>query len=73
MLKKSSRSPMAGATVSDVYEAVVMKDIGAAADIFRPVYDSLDGSDGFVSLEVSPLLANDTQATIKEAKACGPG
>ena len=57
-----------GGSISDVYEAVVIKDIGAAADIFRPSYDSLAGSDGFVSLEVSPLLANDTQATIKEAK-----
>ena len=57
-----------GASVSDVYGAVIVKDIGSAADIFRPVYDSLDGSDGFVSLEVSPLLANDTQATVKEAK-----
>lgn len=58
-----------GGTVSDVYEAVIVKDIGSAADIFRPLYDSLDGADGFVSLEVSPLLANDTQATIKEAKS----
>jgi len=58
-----------GGTVSDVYEAVVVKDISAAADIFRPSYDSLGGSDGFVSLEVSPLLANDTRATIKEAKS----
>lgn len=57
-----------GGSVADVYEAVVVKDIGSAADSFRPTYDSLGGSDGFVSLEVSPLLANDTQATIKEAK-----
>ncbi len=57
-----------GASVSDVYEAVVVKDIGSAADIFRPWYDSETGGDGFVSLEVSPLLANDTQGTIKEAK-----
>ena len=57
-----------GGSVSDVYEAVVVKDIGTAADIFRPTYDSLGGSDGFVSLEVSPLLANDTQGTIREAK-----
>ncbi len=57
-----------GASVSDVYGAVVVKDIGNAADIFRPMYDSLNGGDGFVSLEVSPLLANDTQATVKEAK-----
>jgi transaldolase len=57
-----------GGSVSDIYEAVVVKDIGTAADIFRPAYDEENGSDGFVSLEVSPLLANDTQATIKEAK-----
>ena len=62
-----------GAQSSDVYEAVVVKDIGAAADIFRPLYDSEDGADGFVSLEVSPLLANDTQATIKEAKKLWSG
>jgi len=64
-LKQLARS---GSSVSDVYEALVVKDIGSAADIFRPVYDSENGGDGFVSLEVSPLLANDTQATIKEAK-----
>ncbi len=58
----------AGGTVSDIYEAVVVKDIAAAADIFRPLYDSENGSHGFVSLEVSPLLANDTQATVREAK-----
>jgi transaldolase len=57
-----------GGSVSDIYEAVVVKDIGAAADIFRPLYDSENGGHGFVSLEVSPLLANDTQATVKEAK-----
>lgn len=57
-----------GGSVSDIYEAVVVKDIGTAADIFRPAYNAEGGSDGFVSLEVSPLLANDTQATIKEAK-----
>lgn len=64
-LKQLARS---GGSVSDIYEAVVVNDIGSAADIFRPRYDAENGSDGFVSLEVSPLLANDTQATIKEAK-----
>ena len=59
---------LGGSSVSQAYEALVVKDIGAAADIFRPVYDSENGADGFVSLEVSPLLANDTQATTKEAK-----
>ena len=64
-LKQLAKS---GGSVADIYEAVVVKDIGTAADIFRPLYDSENGSDGFVSLEVSPLLANDTEATIKEAK-----
>ncbi len=58
-----------GASVSDMYEALVIQDIGNAADVFRGVYDSSKGKDGFVSLEVSPLLADDTDATIKEAKS----
>ncbi len=57
-----------GATVSDIYQALVVQDIGNAADVFRSVYDSSNGADGFVSLEVSPLLAGDTQATTEEAK-----
>jgi transaldolase len=57
-----------GGSLADVYEAVVVDDIGAAADFFLPLYESENGADGFVSLEVSPLLADDTQATIKEAK-----
>lgn len=64
-LKQLAKS---GSSVSDIYEAVVINDIGAAADFFRPLYDAEQGADGFVSLEVSPLLANDTDATIKEAK-----
>ena len=47
---------------------VVLQDIGNAADVLRGVYDANDGADGFISLEVSPLLANDTKATIEEAK-----
>src|SRR5262249_17549581 len=41
-------------------------DLVEAADLFRPIYNSTHGIDGFVSLEVSPLLAYDTKATIKE-------
>lgn len=51
----------------EMYEALAIQDIRAAADILRPVYDSSGGTDGFVSLEVSPLLANDTQGTTEEA------
>ena len=58
----------AGSSVPHIYEEIVVQDIGGAADTFRGVYDASDGGDGFVSLEVSPLLANDTKATIEEAK-----
>ena len=58
----------AGSSVSHIYEEIVVQDIGAAADAFRGVYDACDGGDGFCSLEVSPLLANDTKATVDEAK-----
>jgi len=51
-----------------IYEALAIDDIQAAADILRQVYDRTDGRDGFVSLEVSPTLANDTTGTIDEAR-----
>jgi transaldolase / glucose-6-phosphate isomerase len=57
-----------GSNVSQIYEELVLQDIGNAADVLRAVYDANDGADGFISLEVSPLLANDTKATIEEAK-----
>jgi len=58
----------AGSSVSHIYEEIVVQDIAGAADTFRSVYDVNNGSDGFVSLEVSPLLAHETIATIEEAK-----
>jgi transaldolase len=51
-----------------LYEALAVEDIRGAADILRQVWDSSGGSDGFVSLEVSPHLARDTDGTIAEAK-----
>ena len=45
-----------------------MEDIQRSADLFRRVYDRLDGADGFVSLEVSPYLARDTDKTIADAQ-----
>ncbi len=51
-----------------LFEALAEKDICAALDEFRPLYDQTNGGDGFVSLEVSPLLANDTQGTVAAAK-----
>lgn len=56
------------ASVTDVYETLAVKDIQDAADTLRPVYDRLGGKDGYVSLEVSPYLANGTQDTIEEAR-----
>lgn len=51
-----------------LYERLAIADIQAAADLFRPVHERLRGADGYVSLEVSPYLAMDTQATIAEAR-----
>jgi transaldolase / glucose-6-phosphate isomerase len=54
--------------VAELFEELAVEDIQHAADVLRPVYDRLDGHDGFVSLEVSPYLATDTKGTIAEAK-----
>ncbi|HEY3928908.1 MAG TPA: bifunctional transaldolase/phosoglucose isomerase [Candidatus Koribacter sp.] len=63
------RSARDGKTGNEIYEEVVLDDIGHACDLFRPLYDSTNGQDGFVSLEVSPLLAHNTDGTIREAKS----
>ncbi len=52
----------------DIYESLAIEDIQNATDLFRPIYERSQGGDGYVSLEVSPLLARDTQGTIAEAK-----
>jgi transaldolase/glucose-6-phosphate isomerase len=57
-----------GASVDEIYEALVLDDIGRAADILRPVYDRTDALDGYISLEVNPRLAYDTRGTIEEAE-----
>jgi len=54
--------------VAELFEHVAIEDIQNAADVLRPVYDQLNGDDGFVSLEVSPYLAMDTKGTIAEAE-----
>jgi transaldolase/glucose-6-phosphate isomerase len=61
-LKKGDRS------IAELFEHVAIEDIQHAADVLRPVYDQLNGDDGFVSLEVSPYLAMDTKGTIAEAE-----
>ncbi len=52
----------------EIYESLAIADIQAATDLFRSLYDESNGGDGYVSLEVSPYLARDTQATLAEAK-----
>jgi len=51
-----------------IYEELAIADIRAAADLLRPVYDRTAGRDGFVSLEVSPVLARGAEATLAEAR-----
>ncbi len=53
-------------TPDKIFEELAVQDIAAAADLLRPIYDSSDGVDGFVSIEVSPLLASNTEGTIQE-------
>ncbi|MEW5960100.1 MAG: bifunctional transaldolase/phosoglucose isomerase [Chloroflexota bacterium] len=54
--------------VKDLYEALAVKDIRDATEVLYPVYERSNGVDGYVSLEVSPTLAHDTDGTIAEAK-----
>jgi len=58
----------AGKSVPEIYETLAIKDIQLAADVMRSVYDATGGRDGYVSLEVSPFLANDTPRTVAEAR-----
>ncbi len=58
----------AGKSSAEIYEVLTLQEVGAAADIMRPVYDKTNGKDGYVSLEVNPLLASDRDTTISEAK-----
>jgi transaldolase len=55
-------------SVEDIVERLVVEDIRDAADLFRPLYDRTSGEDGYVSIEVSPLLARNTDATLAEAR-----
>jgi transaldolase len=57
-----------GKTAVEIYDAMTVKDVQDACDILRPVYDESGGTDGFVSLEVSPYLARDTEGSMKDAR-----
>ncbi|MCH7668310.1 MAG: transaldolase [Acidobacteria bacterium] len=58
----------AGGSAESAFEELAVEDIQGAADVLAGIYDSSRGADGFVSLEVSPTIANDTTATIANAK-----
>ena len=57
-----------GCDVDAIYRHLTVRDVSEAADLLRPHYDRTNGADGYVSLEVSPHLAYDTQASIAEAR-----
>jgi transaldolase len=58
----------AGRSPQEIFEGVAVADVRAACDAFAGLYEAAGGGDGLVSLEVSPTLANDTEATIHEAE-----
>ena len=57
-----------GLTAREVYRRLAVRDVQLAADVLRPVYDETDGYDGYVSLEVAPRLAHDTEGTLEQAR-----
>lgn len=57
-----------GASPEEIYDHLIVDDIRETTDLFRPIYDRTDGGDGYVSLEVAPGLAYDTEASIEEAR-----
>jgi transaldolase/glucose-6-phosphate isomerase len=57
-----------GLSAREVYRRLAVKDVQLAADVLRPVYDESGGLDGYVSLEVAPRLAHDTEGTLEQAR-----
>lgn len=58
----------AGKPLQEIYESLIFEDIRHACDIFSPIYESSGGLDGYISIEVPPIIARDTQKTIEEAR-----
>src|SRR5882724_2284533 len=63
------KKPGAGTSADALFLELALDDLGRAAELFRPIHEQTDGVDGWVSLEVSPLLAYDTASTLVAAKA----
>ena len=57
-----------GLSAREVYRRLAVRDVQLAADVLRPVYDETGGDDGYVSLEVAPRLAHDTEGTLEQAR-----
>ncbi|HEX9134155.1 MAG TPA: transaldolase [Ktedonobacteraceae bacterium] len=57
-----------GKSAQEIYEALAMTDVRTVADLLRPTYERTNGQDGFVSIEVSPSLAQDTEETLAEVR-----
>ncbi len=57
-----------GKSSQEIYEALAMTDVRTVADLLRPTYERTNGRDGFVSIEVSPYLAHDTEETLSEVR-----
>jgi len=64
-----SQKVKAGLTGEELFFDLAVEDLNRAADLFKPIFDRTNGVDGWVSLEVSPLLAHDTAGTVAAAKA----
>ena len=62
------RSSAKGNSGEELFFDLALDDLTRAADLFRPIYDRTDGVDGWVSLEVSPLLAHDTASTVRRGQ-----
>jgi transaldolase / glucose-6-phosphate isomerase len=63
-----SRLARTGTSPAEIYETLAVEDIQATADLLRPLYDSTAGKHGYASLEISPLVAYDTEKTVSEGK-----
>src|SRR4051812_5916878 len=57
-----------GVSPATIFESLMVDDVRRAADVFRPVFEATGGDDGFVSIEVGPQFARDTEASIAEAR-----
>jgi transaldolase len=58
----------AGKSIQDIYESLIFEDIRNACDLLKPIYEETEGLDGYVSIELPPVIALDTERSIEEAR-----